>query len=716
MDLGFFKGIGINYQGSIDKIKKSKNLLQPIYEAFTNSLESIKDKSEDCTSEEIIISLYQNSNLTSAQTNEYEYSKIKIYDTGLGFNEEEFERFQNLNDNKKGYSNHGTGRVQYLHFFKETKFKTISKNESSKTGYIQKEFTLSKSNIYLANNAIIHIDSYNEINSDITFTEVTFGSLLDEKDEKKYSSISIETLKIDLINHFLDYFCENRSNLPKIKIQKFIDENESDELYIKAEDIPQLDKEVDLEINYTGYASNGKDIEKSSDIEVFKLKAYKINANKLEKNDLKLTSKGQIVTGKVSKNIKLNHLKEKDIIDEHRYLFLLSSNYINSKDVDTRGELQLYSLDEFKKLTIDEATIDIHKEILIDDIIEKVNVSIETLYSEIKEEVEKQNQEITKLKNMFLLNEETIGSIKINVQDTESTILKKVYKADSEIIAKRDIKIKEQIDSLDSLDTSAENYLDNLNEIVTELVKIIPIQNRTALTHYVARRKLVLNLFEKILNSELDRQKSGERNIDKKLLHNLIFQQTSDNPEDSDLWLINEDFVYFKGTSEGQLGDIKIDDNSIMKDTLSDEEMSYRLKQQGDANRKRPDILLFPNEGKCILIEFKAPDVNVSEHLNQLNKYASLINNLSKDEYKFTTFYGYLIGENIDVDDIIDNDSDFISADSLNYIFRPYKRIIGKFGRNDGSLYTEVIKYSTILERAKRRNEMFIRKLMNTVS
>ena len=153
-----------------------------------------------------------------------------------------------------------------------------------------------------------------------------------------------------------------------------------------------------------------------------------------------------------------------------------------------------------------------------------------------------------------------------------------------------------------------------------------------------------------------------------------------------------------------------------MKDTLSDEEMSYRLKQQGDANRKRPDILLFPNEGKCILIEFKAPDVNVTEHLNQLNKYASLINNLSKDEYKFTTFYGYLIGENIDVDYIIDSDSDFISADSLNYIFRPYKRIIGKFGRNDGSLYTEVIKYSTILERAKRRNEMFIRKLMNTVS
>jgi hypothetical protein len=33
---------GINYAGTIPKIKKSETPLQPIFEAFTNSLESIK--------------------------------------------------------------------------------------------------------------------------------------------------------------------------------------------------------------------------------------------------------------------------------------------------------------------------------------------------------------------------------------------------------------------------------------------------------------------------------------------------------------------------------------------------------------------------------------------------------------------------------------------------------------------------------------------------
>ena len=88
-----------------------------------------------------------------------------------------------------------------------------------------------------------------------------------------------------------------------------------------------------------------------------------------------------------------------------------------------------------------------------------------------------------------------------------------------------------------------------------------------------------------------------------------------------------------------------------------------------------------------------------------------MIHNLSQDKYKFTTYYGYLIGENIDIDDILDSIDNFVSASSLNYIFRPYVAIKGKFGRPDGALYTEVIKYSDLLKRAELRNQMFIKKL-----
>jgi hypothetical protein len=37
--------------------------------------------------------------------------------------------------------------------------------------------------------------------------------------------------------------------------------------------------------------------------------------------------------------------------------------------------------------------------------------------------------------------------------------------------------------------------------------------------------------------------------------------------------------------------------------------------------------------------------------------------------------------------------------------------LIGFCKKSDGSIYTEVIKYSTLLERAKKRNEIFMKKL-----
>jgi len=91
-----------------------------------------------------------------------------------------------------------------------------------------------------------------------------------------------------------------------------------------------------------------------------------------------------------------------------------------------------------------------------------------------------------------------------------------------------------------------------------------------------------------------------------------------------------------------------------------------------------------------------------------------LIHNFSKEDFRLNTFYGYLIGEAIDVEDVRDYDADFKSAYHFDYLFRPNKTIAGKYGKSDGSLYTEVIKYSTLLKRARRRNEIFIKKLTST--
>ena len=58
-----------------------------------------------------------------------------------------------------------------------------------------------------------------------------------------------------------------------------------------------------------------------------------------------LTSKGEIV-----KSLKLTSLLTEDYIEDHRYLFLLSGDYINNMQTDTKGELNIPTLEEFKNL------------------------------------------------------------------------------------------------------------------------------------------------------------------------------------------------------------------------------------------------------------------------------------------------------------------------------------------------------------------------------
>ena len=698
----YIKGVDIWYDSIIRSIKKSKRHCCPIFEAVTNSLESINLRSDDGDKGHIIIKLFFNETLIPDTSS---FDHIVIEDNGVGFDDVNFERLKRYKDDRKSPKSKGSGRIQFLHFFNESKFISVYNDNS---GLKKRSFILSKSDRFLKENAIIYYEDTIEIKDLDPVTILTLKELLDKHDQQFYDHLTIDKLKDELIFHYIEYFCSHRQHMPEIKIQHYIDQKFQEENLIIPEDIPNIDQQKDIKVNYSKLSSDGKSIEQTSKSETFHLNAFKINQNKLCKNEIKITSKNEI---RDEIKIKLESLSPTDIINDNRYLFLISGDYIENKEEETRGLLNIPNKDQFKKANEEYHDLFDDDEILLDDIQVKTNETVISMYEEIKKNTEKKKLEIEKLKSMFLLNEQTIDSLQFNLMDSEEKILEKIYSADVKITAGKDAEIKKIIDSLDGLDPSSPVYKMEFDKIITELVQIIPVQNRTTLTQYVARRKLILDLFDKILTQQLQIQQNGQRNIDEKLLHNLIFQQSSNNPDKSDLWVVNEDFIYFKGTSESMLCDIKIDGQKIIKEKLSPEEERYRLSLDEDRLKKRPDILLFPDEGKCIIIELKNPEVNISVYLTQINRYASLIRNLSKDEIQFSTFYGYLLGEKIDSDDVRDYDADFKHAYNFDYVFRPSKAIAGKFGRSDGELYTEVIKYSTLLKRAKRRNEIFIKKL-----
>ncbi len=699
-DNTFITADGLHYEGVLRDVDKSRLSLQPIFEAFTNSLEAIKSQKILDFAGEIKITATQ---LTDGSP---EFKSLTIEDNGIGFNENEFKRFNTYKDFTKGFKNLGSGRIQYAHYFDTTTIESVF-NENGQ--FYKREFIVSKSVEFLKKNAITFLKKTKPITETKTGTKIIFSDLLD-KSGRIYHNLNQLILKEELIRRYLQYFCYNKSVLPSIKIEYYLWEELKGTTTINEDDIPNVNNTKIVNLNYSKIADNGIEIIKTKKEEAFTIDAFRIKKTLLKGNDLKVTSKSEIVEGF---ELELKFIAKDDDFEDDQFLFLVSSEYIDRRDTNTRGKLNIPNKESFSKNT----SLFGHEEILFEDIQEGINQSIILMYPEIQKAKEKHEIQFEELKKMFFLDDKSIEELSISLNDSENKILEKFYTAEAKKSAALDANIKTRIDKLKALNTDSEDYNRLLQEEIEQLVKEIPLQNRTALTHYVARRKLVLELMDKILKRQLDIQNNGSSNIDEKLLHRLIFQQSSDNTSKSDLWLFNEEFIYFNGVSESKLKDVKINDELIFKDEFEEVEINY-LRSLGENRQiKRPDILLFPDESKCIIIEFKNPNVSVREHLGQIDFYAGLIRNFTKESFNLDTFYGYLIGQAIEPADVRITDQRFIHSYHLDYLYRPSTPVAGdifpNIKKNDGSIYTEVIKYTTLLERATIRNKIFIDKLTN---
>jgi hypothetical protein len=705
MELGFHETKGLLLAEELKTIpQKSKNLLQPVFEAIMNSFESIEVLGRG----EIDIEFNIHKDLFTdedgkTKTEKCSFVNISISDNGIGFNEKEFNRFYTLRDNSKNKNNKGTGRIQYLHCFEITKFISTYKDSKSTTKFKQCIFTLSKSLSFLRHNAIIYVEKDDEIVSKTTGSKVIFSKPAGKNDADNYANLSAEEIKDRIIKHFLNYFCENRNSLPKITISRIIDNDIELSVSINEYDIPTPRHTEPLLINYSVLRDN-KIISLTRN-EGFTITVFLIEYKELPSNSIVLTSKGT-----EAKKFDIESLLPNEKIDGCRYLVLISGDYIDDKDSDLRGDIKILTSEQY--IEQNKGSLEPDEVILLDTMLKSANTKLRSLCPEIEKKFEEKRKRLDELKKMFLLDEQSVNEADVNIDDSDEVALRKIYQAGAKLAAKKDAALKELLKEIKKLNPeNTETYQQDVTALSNKMIKSLPLKNRDELAQYIAHRRIVLTYMDILLKNQKKILKDGGR-ISEKILHNLIFQQSNADPENSDLWFINEEFIYFKGFSNVKLSLITIDGELIFKKQFSDEEEHYLHSLGENRLDRKPDVLLFPDEGKCVIIEFKAPAVNVSDHLTQINKYATFIANYTEDKYKMNTFYGYLIGEAIEPMDILSTGTgNWEKPPHFDYMFRPSQNIYNDKGIAIGSLYTEVIKYTTLLERAKKRNEIFIKKL-----
>ncbi|MCP4354394.1 MAG: ATP-binding protein [Proteobacteria bacterium] len=689
----------------LENIPSDDHFLHPIRELFANSLEAIKLKNknnnftDNLNNGVIKISLYKKRGFAGPQID-----SIIIEDNGIGFNQENIKKFVSYMDSNKGYNNKGTGRFRALRRFDKLNIGSICTDVSAENN-LQINFNYSKDNnpkdMYIS-------DPTKKILKACKDTK-TIISIYPEIDDLDYGNLTIEDLKDHLILNFLTEFILNLDSFPSIIIEEISNTFEKDPSYSKTsisiDDIPKIDKIEKLFIPYKKI--NNRKLKPVSTEEEFTI--YAIKSEKVTSNQIILSSSSRAV-----ESYELNIIKPQELIDNSGFLIIAKGDILDKSENlnDSRSEFTFKSKQDVQKIAKNnnpEFTSLESTYFLKEDLLDSINKNICKWFPIIEDKVIEKNHTVKDIKDKFLISDDVYDRVKnkIKIGASPESILKEMYTKSSEKIAEDDIALSKTISELETIDISDEEGIKRFEELTNNVVKKIPMQNRTALTQYITRRKMILELFEAQLNKKMNTE------MQEKHFHNLIMKQHSSNTEDSSLWILNENFIYFDGQSEQQLCKLTNKGQKVFKDEFEKEEFELLRKFGRKRDERQLDVVLFPEEGKCVIIELKKPNVDVSKHLNQIQDYASLISSYSNDSFKFTQFYGYLIGENFTNYDVRRSEPEFKESSCGTYLFRPKREVVPEehTGRNSSHIYTEVLRYSELLKRAKIRNSIFEKKL-----
>ncbi len=303
-------------------------------------------------------------------------------------------------------------------------------------------------------------------------------------------------------------------------------------------------------------------------------------------------------------------------------------------------------------------------------------------------------------------------NVKIHYGDNEENIARRVLKKLQEDIVGDTSKLFKIKDELLHLDPRSADFRSKVGELSWKYASSIKKMDMTNLSQLVVRRSAMIEVLRLAVGGLLACQAAepGKRNENERIIHNIFFPMGKDSTEstDHDIWLLNEEYQYFEYiSSDKPLKAIKWTDTENLFDADIDESLGKLFAFNNQTHEgKRPDIAIFTNEGAAIIIEFKAPDVGIQEHIPDLAQYARLL--AAKSNGRIKKFYGYLIGCTLDPSRMILGYTRF--ANGKGY-FRSDKLVDDETNRVYGELYSEVLLYEHFIDRAALRLRVYKDKL-----
>jgi hypothetical protein len=640
-------------------------------------------------------------------TGEHEDMGISCADNGAGMGDDERKAFVTKDTSFKddlGIAGigkcRGTGRIQFLHYFSklalDSKFQSGGKTfrrtllvdetvkEIEEQTFKTQEVDASESGTLVSLDGLksdVYARLFQNRNLRIEFSAAAV---------KRHLMIASLHRLVSLQEYLGEFVI---SVISIAKAQGGREAVETDE--IRRSDLPEVTATMSVDVSIQ---TDAQGLQKT---ERFTLSHYKLDENDydLPKNVVALCAKSSPVLD-VTKEYLRPVSVENNAIDEFYHLILIEGEFLDNTVNDLRDGFRIPD----KKETSD---------LLLAGVLslEEITDAIEpTVLDWLKPPDFDREEIVRRATEKYGVTAAMIAdtAIRIHPGDTEEKVTKRVLSVYQDRVIADTSKMIDLKREITDASPHSPDFRDKINELAWRYVASLKTIDMANLSQLVVRRAAIIEVLGLAIEKELQIQKDlsdGERRKDEKIIHSIFFPMGKDtlDTKDHDIWLLNEEYQYYEYiASDKPLASIQWGDGEPLFEPDVDAELARILQANAEDNSaKRPDIAIFCKEGAAIIVEFKAPNVSLDDHVGDLMEYSQLL--AAKSRGRLKRFYGYLIGTSVNPNRILG----FTPFPSGNGWFSTVEVKEHTTGRRLGELYCELLFFRDVYEKANKRLQVY---------
>ena len=188
--------------------------------------------------------------------------------------------------------------------------------------------------------------------------------------------------------------------------------------------------------------------------------------------------------------LRFEGLRKSDSIDDHRYLTAIHGPALDHPDHVSHAvdRFTLPTRADTEKAVREDLLFDPNKPILFfDDIERAIEDVLPTIHADLNARKFEQQRGIEAIAKAHGIPSDIVRATKIGLTDNEEQITEKFFKKQAEALAELSVRIKQLFEALDQLDPADENYQAELEQKSSELLDLIPEQNKQELIRHVEK-------------------------------------------------------------------------------------------------------------------------------------------------------------------------------------------------------------------------------------